>query len=95
MRTIEINGHEYEIRPLKRKEVKQLRKNGYILTALNPQTAEDAMDQVFKLVFTSEQLTQIDERPRPGKRYVYQYEVFVPPLKVKPLKSSLIVPVFT
>jgi hypothetical protein len=65
MRTIEIDTHKYEIRALKRKEVKQLRKNGYILTALDPQTAEDAMDQVFQLVFSPEQISQIDERPNP------------------------------
>lgn len=65
MRTIEIDTHKYEIRALKRKEVKQLRKNGYILTALDPKTAEDAMDIVFEMVFTSEQLTQIDEMPNP------------------------------
>lgn len=65
MRTITINENNFEIRPLKRKEVKQLRAEGYNLTALALGTGEEAMDRVFAMVFTPEQISIIDELDNP------------------------------
>lgn len=65
MREITINGVEFEIRPLKRKEVKEMRKKGMPLTTLSPDLAEQAMESVFEMVFTPEQIEIIDELDNP------------------------------
>jgi hypothetical protein len=61
MRTIEINGREFEVHGLKRKEVKVLKKEGYVLASLDHKSADDCMDRAFEMVFTDDQLEAIDE----------------------------------
>ncbi len=61
MRTVEIDGQAFEVRGLKRKEVKQLKREGIILVNLDPEMGEDAMDKVFDMVFTTDQIEEIDE----------------------------------
>ncbi len=71
MRTIEVNGQSFDVRPLKRGEVKQLRKAGFNLVALDPPTAEDAMDAVFELIFTPDQISAIDALDNPDALKVW------------------------
>ena len=63
MGIIKFDGKEFKIRALKRKEVKILRKKGMNLTALTGETAEDAMDAVFEMVFNKTSLSEIDNLP--------------------------------
>lgn len=63
MRKVNLDGEDIEIRGLKRKEVKALKKEGIHLTELSPRQAEDAMDRVFEMVFSEADLARIDEAP--------------------------------
>lgn len=53
MRTVTIDGREYKTKGLKRKQVKELKKNGIDLVNLDVQNAEDALEAVFELAFTA------------------------------------------
>ena len=55
-------GKNFEIRPLTRGELKGLRKKGYNLANLSPESAEDAIDEIFVLVF-DERMEEIDALP--------------------------------
>ncbi len=61
MRTVTIDGQDFEIRPLKRKEIKQLKANGFNLAALKAEKADDAMEAVFEMVFDVDERRAIDE----------------------------------
>lgn len=61
MRTVIIDGRSFEVRGLKRKQVKQLKRDGFNLTDLKPETADDAMDAVFAATFGDADLSAIDE----------------------------------
>lgn len=61
MREIEINGRTFKVRSLKRKEIKALRKQGFILIDLKPENAEEAQDKVFEMVFGPDDIAAIDE----------------------------------
>lgn len=61
MRTIEIDGRPWEIRGLKRKQVKQLKRDGHDLTNLQAERADDAVDAVFAMAFGPEELEVIEE----------------------------------
>lgn len=65
MRTITIDNNEFEVRPLTRGEVKALRKEGYNLTALNSDVAEEAVDRVFGMIFDETKIAAIDALPNP------------------------------
>jgi hypothetical protein len=65
MRTKTFNNHEFDIRPLKRGEVKKLRKDGLNLAALPVDRADEAMDLVFEIVFDDADLAAIDELDNP------------------------------
>lgn len=65
MREIKVSDQLFEIRPLKRKEVKQLRRDGFNLANLDPESGEEAMDRVFDMVFTPDQLALIDDLDNP------------------------------
>lgn len=60
---VDTGKKTFEVRGLKRKEIKALKKDGIVLTNLDMKTADTAMDKVFDLVFTSEQVAMIDELP--------------------------------
>jgi len=53
---------EFEGRSLKRKEVKALKAKGYNMGNLRPEQVDDLMDEIFLLVFTPEQIAELDER---------------------------------
>ena len=61
MREIIINNQTFEVRGLKRKEVKSLKKDGVNLMDLDINQADDVMDRVFDLVLTKDQIAVIDE----------------------------------
>lgn len=61
MREVTICGKTFKIRNLKRKEVKALKKKGINLVGLKPEMADDAMDAVFDLVLTEEEIAVVDE----------------------------------
>lgn len=54
-KVIELEGKKFTIRGLKRKEVKQLRREGYNLGNLEATTGEEAMDKVFDMVGLEQQ----------------------------------------
>jgi len=60
MREVEINGTIFEVRGLKRKEIKKLRKDGIVLTGLDAEKADIAMDLIFELLFAN-QIELIDD----------------------------------
>lgn len=60
MGMIEINGVEFPVRALKRREVKALKKKGFTIGAITGALVDDAMDEVFALVLTSDQIEMID-----------------------------------
>jgi len=59
----EINGIPFEIRPLTRGEVKALRKAGLPLDRLTLENAEDAFDEVLRLVFGDSGIAEVDNLP--------------------------------
>lgn len=61
MRELELNGQTFQVRALKRKEVKQIKADGFNLFELEPATADDCVDAVFDIAFTPEEIQQIDE----------------------------------
>lgn len=61
--SLELFGRRFQVRPLLRKEVKSLRKKGYSLMVLDPDTAEDALDAVLDLVLSREELKALDNLP--------------------------------
>ena len=61
MREIMLGDYTFKVRSLKRKEVKQLKKDGFNLADLAPQNADDAMDRAFELAFSPEEVTLIDD----------------------------------
>ena len=61
-REIELDGQKFIARSLKRKELKKLRKEkGIVLSNLDVEKAEEAMDVVFEMVFTEEENEKIDD----------------------------------
>lgn len=61
MREIKVGGTAYQVRGLKRKEVKALKRKGFNLAALDRANADDAMDLVFEIVFDEAVIREIDE----------------------------------
>jgi hypothetical protein len=61
MREIIIDDRPFNIRGLKRGEIKALKKEGFNLIDLKIEQADDAMDKVFELVFASHEITLIDD----------------------------------
>lgn len=59
MREIEVNGETFRVRGLLRREIKELRKRGFILLDLQPSNAEEAQEAVFELIFSEEELDKI------------------------------------
>lgn len=53
-----------DIRPLKRKEVKELREKGFDLAGLNRDNVDGAMDASLEMVFPG-RAAEIDELPNP------------------------------
>ena len=61
MREVEIGGQKFDVRSLKRKEVKELIGAGMNPSSLPVEKADECMDKVFSYVFTKDQNKQIDE----------------------------------
>jgi hypothetical protein len=61
--TVNIGGEDMKVRGLLRKEVKDLKKEGFILSDLRDDNVDDAMDKVFEIVLTKEDIAKIDELP--------------------------------
>ncbi len=61
MREETIENKIFQVRGLKRKELKQLRADKIDLNDLDATRAEEVMDIVFAIVFTPEQIAEIDE----------------------------------
>jgi hypothetical protein len=63
MRESHYEGRTFEVRALKRKEVKELKKAGFVISNLNPENADDCLDRVFSMVFSPEDIEYIDNMP--------------------------------
>ena len=61
MREVEINGRKFQVRGLKRKEIRALREQGFVLLALKGEDLDAAQDATFEIVFGPEDLAAIDE----------------------------------
>lgn len=59
-----IGDKTFEIRPLKRGEIKELRKKGINLAALDPANADDAVDEVMSIVL-GDRIEEIDDMDNP------------------------------
>ena len=55
---------EFEIRSLKRKEVKALKEKGFNMGALQPEQIDDFMDAVFTIIYSPAHIGKIDEQPQ-------------------------------
>lgn len=64
-----IKDHVFNIRPLTRGEIKLLRKKGFNLANLNPETADECMDLVLEMVLGD--TSDLDKLPNP-----YALELF-------------------
>ena len=64
MGTVTIGGTEITIRPLKRKEVKALKKQGVNLFSMDTAGADDVMDRVFAITLKPEEIELIDDQPQ-------------------------------
>jgi len=61
MRELKFESHVFEVRGLKRKEVKALNKEGFNLSSLDIGNADEAMDRIFECVFSKAVIKKIDE----------------------------------
>jgi len=61
MREVTFGGQTFEVRALKRREVKQLKKDGFNLNFITPEQADDCMDRVFEMVFSMAELAAVDD----------------------------------
>ena len=60
MRDIQINNFTFNVRSLTRGELKELRAAGFNLAALEVANADEAVDLAFELMFSDEQISNID-----------------------------------
>ncbi len=58
----EFGGKSFEIRPLKRGEIKTLRGKGFNLTNLQQDQADEVIDEVIAIVLP-DQVSEVDELP--------------------------------
>lgn len=58
---MKIGGSEYPVRSLKRREVKALKEDGFVLMALRRDQVDDLMDRLFALLYTPEQCAALDD----------------------------------
>ena len=65
MEIVEINGRAFEIHPLTRGQIKELKDCGFSYFACRPslEQANDAMDEVFDLVLSSDEKAFLDDLP--------------------------------
>ena len=61
MRELKLEGQIFEVRGLKRKEVKALNREGFNLVELDIGNADEAMDRVFECVFSKAEIKKIDD----------------------------------
>ena len=62
-RELNVEGICLTVRPLKRGEIKSLKKEGFNLSNIDPETADALLDRVFDMIFTEEEIGWIDELP--------------------------------
>lgn len=62
MREVIVEGKEFSVRPLKRSEVKALKKDGLNLGKIPPEEMDLWLDRIFELVFPG-MLSDIDDLP--------------------------------
>ena len=62
MRDITIENHTFSIRPLKRSEMKSLKKQGFNLGKLEPDSVDDWLDKIMEMVLPG-RLEEIDDLP--------------------------------
>lgn len=60
-REVVYNEFSFTVRALKRREVKQLKKEGFNLGYLEAEKADDCMDRVFGMVFSAPELDAIED----------------------------------
>ena len=65
MREIKVGNPEqsFDVRPLKRGEVKKLKADGLDINNLTPENADDCLDRVFDMIFDDRDIERIDELP--------------------------------
>lgn len=72
-----VAGREFQIRPLKRKEVNRLRKAGIHLLRPENDTLDEAVDQVLQAVLSVEDLAAADELPQKDAVWLYNEIVVI------------------
>lgn len=67
MPEIDVKGHRYSVRSLKRGEIRELReKHDISLSGLTMEKADEAVDMVFDLVFSEEEKILIHDLENPS-----------------------------
>ncbi len=61
MRIVEVDGRKISVRGLKRSEVREFRAKKVNFIYLDPDTAEETMDLVFKLVISEEDMAALED----------------------------------
>jgi len=74
MREIKVGNPEqsFDVRPLKRGEVKKLKADGLDINNLTPENADDCLDRVFDMIFDDRDIERIDELPNPDALTIWR-----------------------
>lgn len=61
MKDVTINDQVFRVRAWKRREIKQMRKDGFALGSLDAKNMDDAMDYVFNKCFDPDTIERIED----------------------------------
>ncbi len=71
MREVTIDGHVFEVRPLKRSEMKALKKQGFNLGKIDPAEMDDWLDKIMELALPG-RLEEIDDLPPKAANQLFE-----------------------
>ncbi len=74
MKEVEINGKTVQIRPLTRKEIRELKEYGFNFLGCLPkyESAIEAQDKLFELMLTDTEIKYLEKSPLPDSTKVWK-----------------------
>jgi hypothetical protein len=71
MREVTIEGKTFSVRPLKRSEMKSLKKQGFILGKMEPESMDDWLDKIMEMALPG-RLDEIDDLPPKAANMIFE-----------------------
>lgn len=72
MREVTIEGKTFEVRPLKRREVKELRKQGFKMERIDQDKMEDHLDTILEMIFPG-RIAELDELAPKHVNHIFEH----------------------